>query len=124
MRPFKIPGRDRWVDLDAVQEIREPYFDDQMGRGGFWVKISYRLAFQDQPVEIWDQVAWKFSADSRHNLLDPAPADWRPPPDHTEGSQFRIPYLGAEPEDLVKMRREVFVPFWEAWTGRTYDGTS
>lgn len=113
MRPFCIPGKSLWLDLDTVQELFEPTFLDMMGSGGFFIELQWHHAFRDERSRCLWNVEWR-TKDSKFN---PPPADWKPVSTH---DRFFVSYEGDEIAMLTQVRREVFVPFWEAWTGRRY----
>lgn len=96
MRPFKIPLTNRWVDLDTVQEIREPSLVNYMGSGGYYIELTWQHAFRDdlsskrfeQPID-WNSPEHSFQKDSEGN-----------------------------PSELSRIHSEVFVPFFNAWRNR------
>jgi hypothetical protein len=106
MRPYQLGPDGEWVDLDTVQSIAPPFFVDEMGRGGFFVAMQWRHAFQDGPREIrWTQ-PWSYK--DRNDVNE------RPTPNKTED---------GTPTEVERMHRELFQPFLNAWAnppGRVY----
>lgn len=96
MRPFKIPLTNRWVDLDTIQEIREPALLDHTGCGGYYIELTWQHAFRDdlsskcfeQPID-WNSTGQSFQKDSEGN-----------------------------PSELSRIHSEVFVPLFNAWRNR------
>lgn len=116
MRPFHIPTRKTWVDLDTIQSIDEPKFLNIMGSGGLFIELSWQHAFRDTSDRALWEVDW---VSDRSKEFQPIPDGWKPMPDD-HGRGIYIEQEGDEPAKLASIRREVFVPFWEAWTGRRY----
>jgi len=94
MRPYKIPKADIWVDLDTIQEIREPQFEDHMGSGGYYIVLTWRHAFQDKPREFWFHQPANFEKNVGAEPLRDA-----------EGN----------PSELAIIHKQVFQPFLNAW---------
>lgn len=95
MRPYKIPKANVWVDLDTIQEIQEPKFEDRMGSGGYYIVLRWQHAFQDEPREHW--------------FYQPA---------NFEKGVGAEPVRDehGEPSELAVIRREAFEPFLRAWS--------
>lgn len=93
MRPFKTPLTNRWVDLDTIQEIREPTLLDNTGYGGYYIELTWQHAFRD------DLSSRRFEQ----------PSDW-----YGTAHGFQKDSEG-NPSELSKIHSEVFVPFFNAW---------
>ena len=98
MRPYLIPKTNRWVDLDTIQEIREPVFLDRLGYGGYFISLTWRHAFQDKDHEqLFNQDSHRWHDDRGNSHVEP-----------------RKDELGR-PDQLAVIREEVFKPFLAAW---------
>lgn len=96
MRPYKIIEADIWVDLDTIQQIHEPEFLDMMGFGGYFIELKWQHAFQDK------QSIYRFKqeADFSVNPIEPVKNE------------------NGELIDLVRVRDEIFKPFFDAWVSK------
>jgi hypothetical protein len=94
MRPYKIPMTNRWVDLDTIQSINEPVFEDHMGNGGYFIVLRWQHAFRDMESKCSFQQEAEVKSVGVRPMLD---EDRNP-------SQLRI------------IREKVFGPFFTAWT--------
>lgn len=112
MRPFCIPGKSTWIDLDTVQELCEPAFLDLMGSGGFFIELVWLHALRNEPSKCQWKVEWQGSK------FKTPPKDWKPVSVYRP--EFFVQYEGDEIAMLAKIKREVFIPFWETWTGKRY----
>ena len=100
MRPYLIPKTNRWVDLDTIQEIREPVFLDRLGHGGYFISLTWRHAFQDRDHEQLFRQEPIYTYDERTHL------------------EVTSPKLDAsgQPDQLAIITGGVFKPFLWAWT--------
>lgn len=95
MRPYQITPGGEWIDLDTIQSIVPPEFDEMCGPADFVGAVMYvRQAFQDKP--------------RRMEFIERRDAEWN--------------YARSEdgtPAVLARMRRELFDPLLKAWTNQT-----
>lgn len=106
MRIYHCPHHGVHTDLDHVLEMDEPYFYDRMGRGGWYVGHSVRLALVDEPVarlrEVRPSDAWYAARREK---------TW-------EGNQRAEELQRTESEAALALyRKEVWQPMYDAWTG-------
>lgn len=93
MKPYKIPGTSRWVDLEAIQSMDEPVVK-AMASGTPVIEINYTLAFQEQPAGLV----------------------WRPD-SKPEGTALGWDLAAKAQEKRREILATVFQPFLEAWMG-------
>lgn len=110
MRPYQLWIAGPWIDLDAVQEVIPPEFvDHTWGRGGFFVEMHIRFAFQDN----LRTYRWK--------------PDWKTPEIriYSDGSidegfsdpRELITLTDGVPDTLIKVELNVFRPLMYRWAG-------
>lgn len=108
MRPFRLPVAERWVDLDSVQVIHEPVYEDRLS-GTPYVILRWEHAFREdlasfrlEQKTVWDTPTGKLRPEDnfRDTLIVPEKD------------------LNGELTSMVRMREEVFKPFLEAWRAR------
>lgn len=99
MKPYQLIKDGEWVDLSAIQSIEPPVFVDQMGHGGYFAVMRWRVAFQDKPRELW----WEQQV------------EWDQQKENGRGHNPKVDANG-EPTEVARMRRQVFEPLLKAWS--------
>lgn len=98
--PPKIQRYSSSLIILIYEKVSEsPVFIDQMGHGGCFAVMRWRVAFQDKPRELWwdQQVEW----DQQKN--------------NGRGYSPKVDEHGV-PTAVAIMRRQVFDPFFKAWS--------
>lgn len=95
MRPYQITPGGEWVDLDTIQSITPPVHDLFHTHYSTSAAIMrWRHAFQDKSREfVWSQ-----------------------PEDRRTGKP--VADEAGDPTEVARMTREVFDPFFKAWTNQ------
>ena len=106
MRAYQIEKDGPWVDLDTVQIIHPPTFENEMGFGGMFVTLRWRHAFQDKDSVLrwrqdWEKVRYTAVEDSEY--------------------YYAPKYTGDEPTELARVRELIYKPFLAAWVGDVND---
>lgn len=103
MRPYQIPTTSKWVDLDTIQSIDEPGFDEYAN-----VYIKWQHAFRDKHDKI--MLASVFEAEHRATPFQGTPKEYSAEMDR-RAEEWRK-------TACVRCKAEVFDPFFAAWVGR------
>jgi hypothetical protein len=88
MRIWKSPWGEH-IDLDHVQAVRPVYFEDRMGRGGYYAGFSIQYILQDKPVF----------------------REWEP----SELGLYRLDSATAESQMVAAVERRFHAPLIKAW---------
>lgn len=116
MKPYKVAGFGPWggitIDLEAVVAVTDPFFEDRMGSGGYFVGFRVFFTLRDEPITFrrqfeMDEYRHGRTSGRAYIMLE----------DGSEIESWQVEGSKSQPLALARVYEESVKPLLAAWEG-------